>query len=111
MINRFSYNFIYGKEYERFHSKNQRKLAEMLVNCGVNFIIVGHPHVVEDYEFINNIPVFYSLGNFISSQPEDFRTESVGLSLEFDGSFLMNINCVPFKTEHDDKKYFTKVVG
>lgn len=101
----------WGKEYERYHSELQRKLAEMLVNCGVNFIIGGHPHVVEDYEFINNIPVFYSLGNFISSQPEDFRTESVGLSLEFDGSFLMNINCIPFKTEHDDKKYFTKVVS
>ena len=101
----------WGKEYERFHSEQQRKLAEMLVNSGVNLIIGGHPHVVEDYEFINNIPVFYSLGNFISSQPEDYRTESVGISLEFDGSYLMNINCIPFKTEHDDKKYFTKVVG
>ena len=101
----------WGKEYERYHSKEQRKLAEMLVNSGVNLIIGGHPHVVEDYEFINNVPVFYSLGNFISSQPEDYRTESVGISLEFDGSYLMNINCIPFKTEHDDKKYFTKVVG
>jgi poly-gamma-glutamate synthesis protein (capsule biosynthesis protein) len=99
----------WGKEYERFHSDSQRKLAEMLVNCGVNLIIGGHPHVVEDYEFINNVPVFYSLGNFISSQPEDFRTESVGISLEFDGAFLMNLNCIPFKTEKDDKKYFTKV--
>ena len=101
----------WGKEYERFHSEQQRKLAEMLVNSGVNLIIGGHPHVVEDYEFINGVPVFYSLGNFISSQPEDFRTESVGISLEFDGSYLMNINCVPFKTEKDDKKYFTKVVS
>ena len=99
----------WGKEYERFHSDSQRKLAEMLVNCGVNLIIGGHPHVVEDYEFINNVPVFYSLGNFISSQPEDFRTESVGISMEFDGAFLMNLNCIPFKTEHDDKKYVTKV--
>ena len=99
----------WGKEYERFHSKEQKKLAEVLVNCGVNFIIGGHPHVVEDYEFINNVPVFYSLGNFISSQPEDFRTESVGISLEFDGAFLMNINCIPFKTENDEKKYVTKV--
>ena len=101
----------WGKEYERYHSKEQRKLAEMFVNCGVNCIIGGHPHVIEDYEFINNVPVFYSLGNFISSQPEDFRTESVGISLEFDGAFLKNINCIPFKTEHDDKKYFTKVIN
>ena len=101
----------WGKEYERYHSKEQRKLAEMLVNCGVNCIIGGHPHVIEDYEFINNVPVFYSLGNFISSQPEDFRTESVGISMEFDGAFLKSINCIPFKTEHDDKKYFTKVIN
>lgn len=100
----------WGKEYERYHSDIQRKFAELLVNSGVNLIIGGHPHVVEDYEFINNVPVFYSLGNFISSQPEDFRTESVGISLEFDGAFLMNLNCIPFKTESDDKKYFTKVV-
>ena len=100
----------WGKEYERYHSKEQRKIAEMLVNCGVNCIIGGHPHVIEDYEFINNVPVFYSLGNFISSQPEDFRTESVGISLEFNDTFLMNINCIPFKTEHDDKKYITKIL-
>ena len=101
----------WGKEYERYHSKEQRKLAEMLVNCGVNLIIGGHPHVIEDYEFINNVPVFYSLGNFISSQPEDYRTESVGISLEFNDTILMNINCIPFKTEHDDKKYITKVIS
>ena len=101
----------WGKEYERYHSKEQRKLAEMLVNSGVNLIIGGHPHVVEDYEFINNVPVFYSLGNFISSQPEDYRTESVGISLEFNDTILMNINCIPFKTEHDDKKYITKVIS
>jgi hypothetical protein len=29
--------------------------------------------------------------------------------VEFDGTFLMNINCITFKTERDDKKYFTKV--
>ena len=101
----------WGKEYERYHSKEQRRIAEMLVNCGVNLIIGGHPHVIEDYEFINNVPVFYSLGNFISSQPEDFRTESVGISLEFNDTILMNINCIPFKTEHDDKKYITKVIS
>jgi poly-gamma-glutamate synthesis protein (capsule biosynthesis protein) len=101
----------WGKEYERYHSKEQRKIAEMLVNCGVNCIIGGHPHVIEDYEFINNVPVFYSLGNFISSQPEDYRTESVGISLEFNDSLLMNINCIPFKTEHDDKKYFTNIIS
>ena len=101
----------WGKEYERYHSKEQRKIAEMFVNCGVNCIIGGHPHVIEDYEFINNVPVFYSLGNFISSQPEDYRTESVGISLEFNDSLLMNINCIPFKTEHDDKKYFTNIIS
>ena len=89
----------WGKEYERHHSDRQREVAEMFVRNGVNFIIGGHPHVIQDYEVINGVPVFYSLGNFISSQKEQFRTDSFGVSFTFVDDKPESIKCIPFKTD------------
>jgi poly-gamma-glutamate synthesis protein (capsule biosynthesis protein) len=64
----------WGNEYELNANTTQKKLAQFMVNNGINLIIGSHPHVVQDAEFLysqtNNIPVpvFYSLGNFISNQ-------------------------------------------
>jgi hypothetical protein len=43
----------------------QRKLASDLVKSGVDAIIGHHPHVTQTIEFINDKPVFYSIGNFV----------------------------------------------
>lgn len=63
----------WGEEYKTRANTAQRKLAAKMVQNGADLIIGGHPHVVQDAEFITNIeqtqvPVFYSLGNSISNQ-------------------------------------------
>lgn len=63
--------FVYvhwGVEYEPIHSIKQKKLASYLVSQGIDAIIGHHPHVVQDIELIENVPVFYSLGNTIFDQ-------------------------------------------
>ncbi|MDD4993844.1 MAG: CapA family protein [Paludibacter sp.] len=63
----------WGNEYELREDTTQQRLAQFLVNHGINLIIGSHPHVVQDAEFLYAkdsipVPVFYSVGNFISNQ-------------------------------------------
>ena len=58
----------WGIEYEQKHSKKQRQLAEKFVKYGADLVIGHHPHVVQDIDLIDGVPVFYSLGNYIFDQ-------------------------------------------
>jgi len=58
----------WGEEYVLTHNLSERQLAEKLAGLGVDFIIGHHPHVVQDIAMIGEVPVVYSLGNFIFDQ-------------------------------------------
>ncbi len=57
----------WGDEYVLTHNKSQEEMAEFMANNGADIIIGTHPHVVQDRGIINGIPVFYSIGNFVSN--------------------------------------------
>lgn len=57
----------WGLEYELKHSAEQQRWAEWLVGQGVDLIVGGHPHVVQDTTHINGVPVIYSMGNAVSN--------------------------------------------
>ena len=61
----------WGIEYNLGISDMQKKWAKVLANCGADLIIGTHPHVIEPVETITcddgrEVPVYYSLGNFIN---------------------------------------------
>ncbi len=58
----------WGVEYVFRHSSYQEDMARWLVEQGADAIIGGHPHVVQDLQFIDGVPVVYSLGNALSNQ-------------------------------------------
>jgi poly-gamma-glutamate synthesis protein (capsule biosynthesis protein) len=64
----------WGIEYTHTPVAKQKEMAKFLAENGVDIIIGTHPHVIEPIEYINNTLVFYSLGNFISSQTSDSCT-------------------------------------
>ncbi|MFC0560981.1 CapA family protein [Halalkalibacter alkalisediminis] len=71
----------WGAEYENEPNEEQRELAEQLSEAGVDIIFGHHPHVLQPIEVIeqesgHETTVFYSLGNFISSQ--DFGLTDIG---------------------------------
>jgi poly-gamma-glutamate synthesis protein (capsule biosynthesis protein) len=43
----------------------QRQLARLMIDAGVDAVIGGHPHLVQDSEVYQGKPIFYSLGNFV----------------------------------------------
>ena len=99
----------WGTEYELEPDRDQKNLAAKLVECGVDVIIGGHPHVVQRAEWLSGTNQFgerqetlclYSLGNFLSFQREQYKDG--GIIFDFtiqeqpDGSFkIVNPGYLP----------------
>ncbi len=65
----------WGDEDTHEINDTQKYYAQFLADCGADLIIGGHPHVLQDAEWIaaaDGRTVFcaYSLGNFVSTQEE-----------------------------------------
>jgi poly-gamma-glutamate synthesis protein (capsule biosynthesis protein) len=61
----------WGTENSNTPNAQQKEIASYLASLGVDIIIGTHTHTVQPIEYINGTLVFYSLGNFISSQLEE----------------------------------------
>ena len=61
-------NVHWGVEYNTQPSQEQKDLAHALVDAGADVIIGHHPHVIQPLEIYKEKVIFYSLGNFVSSQ-------------------------------------------
>lgn len=57
----------WGSEYILKHSEAQGNMARWLTDAGADAIIGAHPHVIQDYEEIDGVPVVYSMGNAVSN--------------------------------------------
>ena len=55
----------WGIEREEYPKEYQNVIAKHCVEAGADVIIGAHPHVLQGIEFIDEKPVFYSLGNYI----------------------------------------------
>lgn len=69
------YFIHWGNEYELRHNYMQETIAQELCNLGVDVIIGGHPHVIQDADVLSSqidpshkTVCFYSLGNLVSNQ-------------------------------------------
>lgn len=90
----------WGDEYELVHNAVQERLAHRLVALGADMIVGHHPHVVQDVELFEDVPIFYSLGNFIFDQY--FSTDvqqglAIDLAFDRDGSYAVSL--LPISTE------------
>lgn len=73
------YMMHWGNEYDTVAQVHQRYIAYRLAQIGGDIIIGSHPHVCQDWEMLTfedevrqrKVPVFYSLGNFISNMRGD----------------------------------------
>jgi poly-gamma-glutamate capsule biosynthesis protein CapA/YwtB (metallophosphatase superfamily) len=81
-------NIHWGTEYQRKENSEQDKLAQWLADAGADAIIGLHPHVVQPMlilhpknDTLKNVPVAFSLGNFISNQRERFKDGGIGVVL------------------------------
>lgn len=64
-----------GKEYSTEPNQDLKNFLQLLLQQGVDIAICSHPHVLQNFETLtddqgNEMLVYYSLGNFISTQKE-----------------------------------------
>lgn len=88
-------NAHFGDEYENHHNKRQETIAHGLVDAGASIIIGHHPHVIQDIEYYHEIPIVYSLGNFLFDQ-SDPSTLSGAVALFAIGEKKTTLELVPF---------------
>ena len=74
----------WGMEYElKSDTSLQQELAHQIIDKGVDLIVGGHPHVVQEIEEYKEKLIFYSLGNFIFDQYFSTSTQqSLAIGLE-----------------------------
>lgn len=79
-----------GREHYQLPTPDVRKRLRYFMDCGVDAIVAHHTHCFSGYEYYQNKPIVYSLGNFIFDYKSKYQkglwTEgmSVILSLEAD---------------------------
>ena len=106
----------WGTEYTAGPTDEQRHWAQVLADAGADVIIGGHPHVMQPFEVIEDsdgraVPVFWSVGNFTSTQTR--KDSMVGAlaraNLVFEGDACRVASCavVPLVTHRATGTAFT----
>ena len=90
----------WGAEYVLRHSASQERLARWLAGKGCDAVIGAHPHVLQDTttmivqngKSMRQVPVVYSLGNFISNMSAPNTQIGMMVTLRFTKDWLGNRN-------------------
>lgn len=82
-----------GVEYSDVPSTYVQDHARMAVDLGADLVICHHPHVSQGIEIYNNVPIAYSLGNYIFDQKYQHTMMSfmVDTRLDYQGVHQMSI--------------------
>ncbi len=71
--------FHWGREGKNLIEPYQRELAHAAVEAGADAVVGHHPHVLQGFEMIGEVPVYYSLGNFVFAGNWNPRRKDAGL--------------------------------
>lgn len=70
-----------GNEYFNLPSPKMQKTYRFYAENGADLIVGHHPHCISGYELYNNVPIFYSLGNFLFTKKSDYDSWYKGIIL------------------------------
>lgn len=73
-----------GHEYYHLPSPRMRKQYRFYAEQGADLIVGHHSHCIGGYEIFNNVPIFYSLGNFLFTIQSNYKSWYEGVVLEID---------------------------
>lgn len=107
----------WGTEYSTEADEFQKRWAKVFLDSRVNVVIGTHPHALQPVELLTSeegheMLVYYSIGNFISAQPE--RTSIKGGMAQFtvspsaDGYKITEYSLKPLAIiRHEDSTFIT----
>lgn len=83
---------------------SQRDLARIAIDAGADLVVGNHTHVVQAIETVDEVPVFYGLGNFVFDQnwARDHQ-QGVILLVTFQGTKLVDYQLIPTHVDFDGR--------
>ncbi|MCR5106827.1 MAG: CapA family protein [Lachnospiraceae bacterium] len=86
----------WGSENTDLVEASQRELARKYVDAGADLIIGAHPHCLQGFDYVNGVPVMYSLGNFwFNSRRVDTGYAKVTINTTDEGCSIGEFRFVP----------------
>jgi len=82
----------WGIERTEIPEEYQRTLAKGYIDAGADLIIGAHPHILQGFEYYKEVPICYSLGNYLFGNRTD---ETILLNATFDKNGTLSIELVP----------------
>lgn len=80
----------WGTEGNVHYGSDQTSLARHFVEAGADAIIGGHTHCLQTVEYMDDVPIYYSLGNYYFSttgnMPSAYSTGIAQLHIKTDGT-------------------------
>ena len=97
------YQCHWGTEYEGRHNALQEAMARACVRAGADLVVGHHPHVVQGIDWIEGVPVIYSLGNLVFGGTLKLQTYDAALAQVFfdfgeEDKAGIRINIIPIMT-------------
>ncbi|MDD6715426.1 MAG: CapA family protein [Firmicutes bacterium] len=89
----------WGNEKESLPVAAQTDSAKELEAAGADLVIGDHPHVLQPVSFINEMPVFYSMGNFLFTS---YKTDTglASITLDTKAKKISNVRFIPMRQEN-----------
>jgi poly-gamma-glutamate capsule biosynthesis protein CapA/YwtB (metallophosphatase superfamily) len=76
-------------------TSRQHQLARTAAEAGCDVVVGMHPHVLQGIEYVGQVPVLYSIGNFAFPSSRPAARESLILRLIFGSRSLESVEIVP----------------
>ena len=106
----------WGNEDTHTVRADVKELAAKMIGWGADVILGSHPHTAQTMEWVEREDgtrgfVYYSLGNFVSAQTDNFNVvgEMGEFDLHMDGATgevtVENVTCMPVITHYDNGSF------
>lgn len=90
-----------GNEYFPYPRPGLRKLCQHYIELGAEAVICHHPHVPGAYEYYNEKPIIYSLGNFLFDNPNPPEDWDLGymvhLEVDVEKKQVATLQLIPYR--------------
>lgn len=87
-------NIHWGTEYSFELEEVQKELGHALAEAGADLVIGTHPHVLQGIEIYDDVPIFYSLGNFWFNE-KDLYSGYAKVTVDASDASIQEIQFVP----------------
>jgi poly-gamma-glutamate capsule biosynthesis protein CapA/YwtB (metallophosphatase superfamily) len=81
----------------------QREQAKWLVEAGADLVVGNHTHVIQAIGEMENVPVFYGLGNFVFDQGLRDHRQGAILLVKFKGAQYLGYELIPTHVDPDGR--------